>query len=750
MASGTPLIGAQVDRVDGRRKVTGTAQYASEAALPHMTHAVLVGSTVPSGRVVRIDAAEAERSPGVVLILTHENRGRLGRMPVTDGMEGWTPESRPPLDDDRIHYFGQYVAMVVAETLEQARHAASLVRVEYERTPFAVALPDAREPAFRPKQFLGDELQAQRGDTDGALTSAEIRLDVTYTSPNQHPCAMEMHGTVATWEADALTVYNATQWVMGDHAVLAAAFELPGDKVRVLAPFVGGMFGSKAMTPAHTVLAALASRRLARPVKAVLSRQQVLTNVGHRAETEQRFELGATRDGTLVAMRHHTLSHAAENEGSDQNEYHEATNLTSRMLYACRNYEGIHESVRLNVMKPAWMRAPGEASGLWALESAMDELAYTLDIDPVELRRRNHADVQPQIGKAFSSKHLLACYERGAQRFGWGRRKSVPGSMREGGALVGWGMATATYPGYMFGATARVRLMRDGSAVRAVVSTAGSDVGTGLYTVMALVAAEGLGLPLDRVTAELGDSHLTPCAVAGGSNLTASTAPAIMDACSHIRRQLLALASGHSSDFEGASARADDFVFADGRIAQRSRPSTSIAYAELLARGGRDALEAEAKTEPKVVHDDRYAYQSFGAQFVEVRVHPEIGRIRISRVVSVFDVGRVVNAKATRSQLIGGIVFGIGQALLEELAYDRVHGQPVNADLAGYLVPVHADVPDIDVSWIDEPDLNFNSVGCRGVGEIGITGVAAAIGNAVYHATGKRIRELPITPEKLL
>jgi xanthine dehydrogenase YagR molybdenum-binding subunit len=749
MATGTFLIGAPVNRVDGRLKVTGGARYASEVQLAGTAHATLVGSAVASGRVTRLDVAAAEAAAGVLLVLTQHNRGPLGRMPTGQDGFGLGAEWRPPLADDRIHYHGQYVAMVVAETLEQARYAASLVQVEYDCLPFAVALADALETAYRPEQVFGEEMQLQRGDPAGALAAAELRLDLTYSTPNEHPCAMEPHATVAAWDGDSLAVHNSTQWVLGDRTVLAAAFELPPEKVRVLAPFVGGMFGSKVTTPWHAVLAAIAARRLERPVSAVLTRQQVLACVPHRPETVQRFELGAARDGTLLAMRHHSRTHTAENEFLDPNEFREPSSLVSRLLYACPSYETTLECVRLNVMKPGWMRAPGEATGMWALECAMDELACALDMDPVELRRRNHADLDPQRGKPFSSKHLLACYEQGAARFGWERRNPQPRSMCDGDGLVGWGMATASYSGWLFGATVRVRLERDGAGVRAVVSTAGVDIGTGMYTMMALTAADGLGLPLERVKAELGDTRLPSCAPAAGSNLTASTAPAIMDACAEIRRRLLGLAEAVPG-FERATERAAELLFEGGRISDRSRPSTSIDYGELLARSGHDALEAEGKTEPKKLHDDHFTYQSFGAHFVEVRVHPDIGRIRVSRVVSVFDVGRVMNAKATRSQLIGGIVFGIGQALLEELVYDPAHGQAVNADLAGYLVPVHADVPEIEVSWLDEPDLNFNSVGCRGAGEIGITGLASAIANAVHHATGVRVRDLPITPEKLL
>ena len=396
------------------------------------------------------------------------------------------------------------------------------------------------------------------------------------------------------------------------------------------------------------------------------------------------------------------------------------------------------------------MRAPGEAPGQFALESALDELAYKLAIDPVELRRINHASINPVHNKPFSAKHLLECYDRGAERFGWKARNPKLRATRDGNALIGWGMATATYPGYLMGAAVNVRLEREGSGVRAIVSTAGSDVGTGMYTMLAITAADALGLPIEQVTVELGDSTLLPCAIAGGSNLTASTAPAANDACLKIKNNLLEIASKTADGFTGALAKAEEFVFRNGRVAHRSNPAQSISYGDLLSLGGKEALEEQADTKPIFGHNEDYAFQSFGAHFVEVRVNEEIGRVRVSRIVSVFDCGRILSATTARSQFMGGIVFGIGHALLEDLTYDRAHGQPINADLAGYLVPVNADVPEMDISWIDKPDYNFNSMGVRGVGEIGITGVAAAIANAVYHGTGKRVRDLPITPDKLI
>jgi xanthine dehydrogenase YagR molybdenum-binding subunit len=698
----TALIGTPANRVDGRLKVTGTAKYAAEA-IPGkaVTHAVLVGSAVASGRIKAIDDTRARAIPGVLLVLTHATRAPLGRLPTGLGDSGGASEDRLPLADATIHYAGQYVAMVVAETFEQARYAASLLDIEYERHPHAIAFEHAGATAYKPEKFMSEDLQVSRGDVARALADADVRLDATYITPTEHPCAMEPHAAIASWSNGALTVYNSTQWVMGDAGLLAAALDLPREKVTVLCPFTGGMFGSKATTGAHVILAALASQRLNRPVRVVLTREQVLITVGHRPKTVQRVELGAQRDGTLTGLRHHTTSHTAIKD-----EFIEPTNITSRHIYPIPHFAGIHEAVRVNVMKPSWMRAPGEAPCQFAIESAVDEISYELALDPVELRRRNHATHNVQTGKPYSAKHLLACYDRGAERFGWAERPPKPRSLRDGNTLLGWGMATATYPGYTMGAQVRVRMEGRGKDARVTVSTAGSDVGTGMYTMLAVTAADRLGVPIERVKVELGDSQLPQCAFAGGSNLTSSTAPAVADACAKIRQR--------------------------------------------LSQGERGLLEAEASTQPIFGQNDSFTFQSFGAHFVEVRVEEDIGRIRVSRVVSVFDCGRILSAKTTRSQFIGGIVFGIGAALLEHLVYDHEHGRAANADLAGYLVPVNADVPNIDVSWIDEPDVNFNSLGCRGVGEIGITGVAAAVANAVYHATGVRVRELPITPDRVL
>lgn len=709
-------LGDATVRVDGRAKVTGQARYTADTVEPAALHAVVVGATVARGVVSDLDVAEAERAAGVELVLTAANRGPLGAMPVPAQFAGWPAQSRPPLEDDTVHHRGQPIALVVAETLEQARHAAALVVGRYDALPFVTALDEA-PTRDTPEQVMGEQMQVDRGLP--AADVAAVVLDRTYYSPNQHPCPMEPHATVARWtDAGHLVVHSATQWVGGHRTVLAAAFGLDPDLVRVEAPYVGGMFGSKVAVEAHTLLAAVAARRLGRPVAVSLTREQVLTTVGHRSETVQRVELTARGDGTLLSMRHDTTAHAAAAEAGWPGEFHEPTSGVTRLLYAVPHYTATHTAARLDVPAPGWMRAPGEATGMWALEAAMDELAWEVRVDPLELRVRNHADRDPHHDLPWSSKHLLECYHRGADAFGWAERPRAPRSLRDGDALVGWGMATATYPSWRFGATVRVRLeLRDG-APAATVSTAGSEVGNGAYTMLAVTAAAELGLPVENVSVQLGDTRLPACSQTGGSSLTASTAPAVVRACAALRAEL------------------------DRRAAGRATRT-----AELLSAG---PVSADGTTDPLYLRDEHHAYQSFGAHFVEVRVQPDIGRLRVARVVSVFDVGRVLAATPTRSQLTGGIVFGIGQALHERLDYDPVHGGPVNGDLAGYLVPVHADMPEIDVDWIGEPDPLIGDPGCRGAGEIGITGVAAAIANAVHHATGVRVRSLPIGPADLL
>jgi xanthine dehydrogenase YagR molybdenum-binding subunit len=698
------FVGQSVNRVDGIEKVTGKAKYAADFHLPQMSYAVLLGSPIASGKITHLDTTGAEKAPGVILVLTHKNRDRLGNLPFGPMDPGYSDDAQPALSDETIQRTGQYVAIVVAESIQQARYAATLIDVQYEEKPFHVDIELPAETFF-PAETLGEKLQISRGDVEQALNAADVRLHISYKTPNEHPCALEPHTSIVSWKDEKLTVYESTQYIVGIQAGLKAAFRLKSDQIHVISPFVGGMFGSKGLTTQHLILTAMASMHLNRPVKTVLSRRQVLTNVGHRTETFQKFEVGANRDGKITAMKHDVRTHSSMSAGKD--DFIEQVSFTSRKLYDIPNYATTHEVVKTNLARPSWMRAPGEQPCQFAQESMLDELAYALKMDPVELRRRNDAKINPDNKLPFSSKHLVECYERGAERFGWSKRNPEPRSHRDGDTLIGWGMATATYPAYIMGATVRIRIEEKNDRVHATVSTAGSDVGTGLYTVMTLTTADALGLEPDQVTARLGDSTFPQCAVAGGSNLTASVTTAILKACEKVRKKLPAL---------------DELGF----------------------------IEEEAKSEMVMGENEEYTFQSFGAHFAEVRINPEIGKIRVSRFVSVFDAGKIMSAKTARSQFIGGIVFGIGGALLEDLTVDTAHGKIVHDDLATYLVPVNSDIPEIDVSWIGEPDYNFNPSGCRGIGEIGNTGSAAAIANAVYHATGVRVREFPMTVEKIL
>ena len=724
---------------EDHRRVTGQATFSADVLLPNAAHAVLVGSRIACGRIERIDTTAAARAPGVLLVLTH---AVLGELPRGDG-HPVAPEARPPLVDDRVRYHGQIIAVVVADTAAQARLAASLLDVRYAAEPPAIAFGDARAPIVPAPGARG---AYRHGEFGTAIAEAEACLDLTYTSPIQHAAALEPDAVIAAWKHGELAVYTSSRWIEGDRALLCACLGLAPERVRVIAPFVGGALGAKVVIGWHVVLAALAAIRIGRPVKCVLTRAQVMTTVPHRPSSIQHITLGADRDGRLRAMRHHTVTQSIVEAGyPDPDEYVEATSATSRMLYACPNYLATHELIRLDLMKPGWVRAPGAALGTWALESAMDELACELALDPVELRRRNHAGVRPGDGAPFSSKHLLACYGRAAARFGWARRDPRPGAMRDGDTAIGWGMATATSPAIVLGASVRLRVEHLDGGVLATVAAAGPDLGADAASMMTSVAADLLALPPARVRIERTGRDDVPPSAGGGSSLAAGLAPAIVEAAETIRRQLLAAAARVPNGFPHADRRARDFAFRDGRIAERAN-GRALTYGELLgATGG--VIEATASSPPLTGDRDGFALHSFGAVFVEVRVDPVFGRVAVSRIVADYDVGRVTDPVAALGQLRGGIVFGLGQALFEAAYHDPRTGAPLNPDLTSYLVPVHADLPDVfDVTWLDEPDPQLDALGGRGLGDIGVTGVAAAIANAVFHATGVRVRDLPIVP----
>jgi xanthine dehydrogenase YagR molybdenum-binding subunit len=683
-----------------------------------------------------------------VSVLTHRNAPRLHSQEPEErpGVDPGVGEPLPPLQDDAVRYNGQPVALVVADTFERATHAAALVRVVYREeravTDFAVAVAHATPPAEPKSSDRGTKKTAdyRRGDPEKAFAAAPVRVEETYTIPAENHNPMEMHATVAAWEGPRLTLYDKTQFVVNVQKQVALAFGIPAENVRVLSPFVGGAFGSALRVWPHVLIAALAARHVGRPVKLVLTRCQMYTVPGYRPHTVQKVALGATRDGKLTAILHDGTAQTSVYE-----EYTESLLNPTRFLYACPNVTTRYRLAAMNVNTPASMRALGEASGVYALESALDEVAVALGMDPVGLRLRNHADADPQSGRPWSSKSLRECYREAAGRFGWARRNPRPRSTHDGGLLVGYGMATATWPTIRQPATVRVRLRADGTAG---LWTSASDIGPGTYTAMTQVAADALGLPVSRVRFELGDSDLPPAPVEGGSMTVASVGSAVHDAATAVRARVVDLARGDAQSPLHRAA-ADRVAAEGGRLFLKDEPSRGETYVDLLRRHRQEAAEVTHRSKPGD-ETRQFSIHAFGAHFVEVRVDPDLGTVRVARVVSGFAAGRIINPKTAGSQAIGGIVGGLGMALLEEALRDPRNGRVVNADFEKYMVPVNADVPHLDAFFVEEHDPHVNPLGAKGLAELSLVGVAAAVANAVYHATGKRVRDLPITPDKLL
>ncbi|MFG1706253.1 xanthine dehydrogenase family protein molybdopterin-binding subunit [Nonomuraea sp. M3C6] len=726
------LVGAGVDRVDGPLKVTGAAHYPNDFSFPDMAYAALVRATIPAGRVSHLDTSAAERAPGVLAVLTHLNAPKL-----ESGPPSFLRTPPPPLQDDRIRYYGQYVAVVVAGTAEQASAAARRIEIGYERAEPVLEIDDPR--AERITNPWG--MDANRGDAQAALGAADVVIDATYTTAENTNNPLGLFATVAAWDGDALTVHDSTQWPTQVRATLAKVFGVPEAGVRVLVPYVGGGFGAGLRVWPHVILAALAAREAGRPVKLVLTRPEMFTGIGHRPATVQRVRIGATRDGRLTAIDQESLS-TVSIEGDNIEPC--AAGATS--AYACPNVSTRDRQVRLNIPWTSSMRAPGEAQGNFALESAVDELSYSLGLDPLELRLRNYAEVHPQYGLPWSSKALRECYEVGAERFGWSRRPARPGSMRDGDWLVGYGMAGISYFWYQAPCQARATVRGDGTAY---VRSAVTDIGTGTYTVMTQLSAEFLGLDPGLVTFDLGDTSMPPGPQAGGSGLTAALGTAVHAACRNLVRAFLdTLAGDPASPLAGCGV--DDVTVAGGRIHRNGEPERGESYTRILAAQGLAELSADGDSAPPRPQDAGMAPAGpFGARFVEVRVDPDLGLLRVARVVSAIDGGRILNEKLARSQIIGGTVGGIGMAMFEDTVTDPGTGRVANATFGDYLVAVNADVPDMEVTFVGEPD-RYNPVGVKGVGEIGLVGMAAAIANAVYHATGRRIRSVPITIDQLL
>ncbi len=741
----TGAVGAPINRVDGRLKVTGAARYSAEIPVDDLAYGVIVQSTIARGTIDRIDAGEAEQLPGVIAVMTPRNAPKLESLQKfeREGSKGSRPTGRALslLQNDSVHYNGQPIALVIAESIEVATHAASLVRTTYRidqpTIDMATALPSAYPST---EKIYGREPPAtQRGDLQAGLAAADVRLDVVYTTPMETHNPMEMHATLAAWDGDKLTLWDATQNVHGVRGTIAKTLSIPPEQVRVISHFIGGAFGGKGSAWSHVVLAALAAREVRRPVKLALTRRQMFGPVGGRPHTVQHVTLGAARDGTLTALRHDSTSSTSTIE-----EWVEAATLATRILYDCPNEETSHRLVRLNVGTPTFMRAPGEASGMFALESALDELSYELRMDPIALRLKNYAEADPESGKPWSSKSLRECYALGAEHFGWARRSAERRSMRLGDQLVGLGMATATYPVRRMPASAEACIYPDG---RAVIKAGSHDLGTGTYTVLTQVAADALGVPLERIRVELGDTDLPQNPISAGSMTVASTGSAVYLAAVAARDKLVQLAVSDSrSPLHGA--RHDDVEISGGRLTVGGDGERGESIEALLRRNGGQPIEGRAEAKPGD-ETQLYSMHAFGSIFAEVRVDPELGTVRVARLVGAYAAGRILNPKTARSQLMGGITFGMGMALMEHTITDSRSGRYVNADIAEYHIPVHADVPGIEVFFVDEHDEHVDPIGAKGIGEIGMTGVAAAIANAVFHATGVRVRDLPITLDKL-
>jgi xanthine dehydrogenase YagR molybdenum-binding subunit len=690
----TRATGAPLNRLDGVQKVTGAAKYAYEYPVDHVTYVFPVQSTIAKGRVVSIDASAARALPGVIAVLSHENAPQLA--PVNDA-------KLAVFQSEAIAYRGQFVAAVVAETLEMARQAAELVVVRYGEQPHDVELRADRTDLYKP-QIVNPFYQSDTvsGDVETALAQAPVSLDYVYTTPAEHPNPLEPHTTVAVWNEDSVTLYDANQ---GPHPIrdtVATAFKLPPERVRVISKYVGGAFGSKVDTHPHVILAVMAAQVARRPVKLALTRQQMYALAGYRSPTIQRVQLGAERDGQLTAIAHDIVEQTAT-----IHEFADPTAVPTRVMYAAPNRRTTHRLARLDVPATAWMRAPGECPGMFALESAMDELAIACGLDPIELRIRNEPAVDPESGRPFSSRNLVACLREGAQRFGWQPRDPTPRLRRAGPWLIGTGVAASSYPALQFPAAALVKVDQAGNYQ---VRIDAIDIGTGAWTALTQIAADALEVPPERVQLGIGDTSLPQALWATASTGTASWGWAIFNAASALRARL-------QEEFGGS-------VPAEG-----------------LEATGTFQANPEAQ---------QYAMHAFGAQFAEVRVNMDTGEVRVPRLLGVFAAGHIINPKTARSQFLGGMTWGLSMALHEESVLDPRFGDYVNHDFAEYHIATNADVGEIDVTWIEEDDPHVNPIGVKGIGEIGIVGTAAAIANAVYHATGIRVRDLPITLDKLL
>jgi xanthine dehydrogenase YagR molybdenum-binding subunit len=745
-------IGVGRDRGDGSLKITGQATYAIEHQLDNVVYGVVIQSTISSGRITRMDTDKAKQAPGVLAVYTHQSGLKINKpTPIAKG--GAAQSTYTPIQDDIIIHNGQNIGIVIAETFEQATYAASLVSVGYDQTPAILFAEDKRA---QPK--VQEQISINLGDARQAMTQAAVRINGTYTTPREYNMPMEPHACIAQWQDGKFTVWEPSQWVAGGQKEIAEWMGVDKANVHLVSPYVGGGFGSKPVPYTHVALACVAARELKRPVKVSLTRPQIFTGLGGRPATSQNIELGATRDGKIVSIIHESF-----NETSLHDVHVESCNRVTALMYAVPNVSSRHSVVPINTVTPGWMRAPGENPSAFGLETAMDEMAYALNLDPLELRLRNWADHDYQSNLPWTTRRLREAYLAGAKAFGWDKRNPAPRSMRDGHELIGWGMAAGTYPVNHQPAESRLTLRQDGTLI---VQSAGADIGTGTYTILAQTAAEILRIPSETIKVQLGDTQLPRAGVAGGSQLAGNLTGALSKAASLMREQLISLAVEQPGSPLYQTAR-NRVTLADGQVVLAMRPGRAVSFGKLLQLAKMDELDVAADTfKPGTSQQDRdmltnslthsthatangVSAHSWSAQFIEVRVDEDFGTVRVKRMVGAFDSGRLYNPKLARSQWIGGMIMGLGQALLEEGIIDPRSGRVINNNLADYLVAVNADVPAITTIDVGLPDTQATVLGGKAVGELGIVGVAAAISNAVYHATGKRVRDLPITLDKL-
>jgi len=740
------VVGKPQRRIDGPVKVSGLAMYATDHNFPGMLYAVPVEATIANGKIENLDTGAAKRMPGVRAILHRTNIGKIFRSTPGPGFAGICIERRPPFEDDVIRYYGQYVALAVADTFEAAKAAADAIGVTYSKDKPNVETdlkadedPDEVDTTYGPVK----RLQSERGDPERAFANAAVKFDQTYVTPSETHNPIELQAATAIWDGDKLTIYEESQSIFNMRGVIAQMFGLPKENVRIITKFVGSGFGSKLWPWTHCPLAAAAARQVSKPVKLVLSRRMTFQSAGHRARTQQRVRLGATAEGKLVSLQQDYVY-----ERSMLDEYHEDCGEATPFHYSVPNLWVKFGRAKRNIGTPSDMRGPGAVPGLYATESAMNELAEQLKMDPVKLRVLNEPKIDESLGIPFSSRHYLDCLELGVEKFGWSKRNPEIGSMKRDGLTLGWGMAGAAWVAARFPAEATIQLRDDGST-RVACGT--QDIGTGTYTILAQLAAEKAGVPLDKVEVALGDTTLPAGPTSGGSMATASVIPAVSAAAKNANEQLLNIATTTpGSPFE--KREPNELTFEGGRVfITANGPAGGVPFADVLKRANVRLVTGSGKSEATFGEPKpKFSSHSFGCHFVEVTWQPEIARLRVNRVVTVIDAGRIINPLAGRNQIEGAVVMGIGMALLEHTTYDPQNGAPINSNLADYVMAVNADVPKLDVHFVEFPDTNLNELGARGIGEIGLAGIAAAITAATYHATGVRVRELPIRIEDLL